>query len=254
MRGGITPVLRRDNQTTHNRVIVDIIDFLVHHLIRIDLLRVNAFLPYLMFLEFLVRSAEIGELIDQPVTLFQFDLGWERMRSETLEMAQGRWQIGAMEDGVKMVFHDDPGVDLELPVFPAMNQGVDENVAAGRRGENREPFNYRGGDEIGGVRLADAIAGSHEGRREYGMRGGKCVLQWLSDGVARTSAFPDGVWERGKVQTRPRKRTGRSWNQLYARAEDHVNSLVRSKKMTVPFPPRLLFLGYTFTNSLSTII
>ncbi len=60
-----------------------------------------------------------------------------------------------------MVLHDDPRMDLELPVFVAMNQGVDEEVAAGRGGEDREPFDDGGGDEIGGVGLVDSIAASH---------------------------------------------------------------------------------------------
>ncbi len=72
VRGGIAPMFRRDHQPPLHRVVVDVVDFLVHHLIRIDLLRVNAFLPDLMVLEFLVRRAEIGELIDEPVALFHF--------------------------------------------------------------------------------------------------------------------------------------------------------------------------------------
>jgi hypothetical protein len=176
VRGGVAPVLGTHDQAALNRVVVNVIDFLLHHFIRIDLLRVNAFLPDLMLLEFLVRCAEIGELIDQPVTLFQFNLRQERMGGEALELAQGVRQIGAGEDGVKVVFHDDPGVNLKLPVFAAVEQGVDEDVAAGGRGEDGKPLNDGGGDEIGGVRLADAIAGSHACRRGYEERGGKFVF------------------------------------------------------------------------------
>ena len=157
----------RYNQTTRDRVGVNVINFLVHHLIGIDLLRMNTFLPDLVLLVPLMCRAEIGELVDQPVTLFQLNLRQQRMRGEALEMAQGRRQIRRGEDGVKVVFHDDPGVDLELPVFAAVEERVDEDVAAGRRGEDREPLDNCGGDEVGGVGLVEAVARSHEGRERY---------------------------------------------------------------------------------------
>jgi len=69
---------------------MNVIDFLLHHFIRINLLRVDTFLPDLMLLEFLVRRPEIGELIDQPVAVLCFNLRQKRMSGEPLEMAQGQ--------------------------------------------------------------------------------------------------------------------------------------------------------------------
>ena len=94
----------RNNPATRHGVVVNVIDFLLHHLICIDLLRMNTFLPDLMLLEFFVGCAEISELIDQPVAFFRFNLGEERMGGESLEMAQGHRQLGTGKYGVKMVF------------------------------------------------------------------------------------------------------------------------------------------------------
>ncbi len=133
-------MFRANDQTAHDRVIVNVVDLLEHHFIRFDLLRMNAFLPDLMLLVLLVRRAVIGELVDQPLPLFQPNLREQGMRGEALEMAQCGGQVGAGEDGVKVVLHDDPGMDPKLTLFTAVEQGVDEDVAAGRGGEDGEPF------------------------------------------------------------------------------------------------------------------
>jgi hypothetical protein len=101
-----------------------------------------------------------------------------------------------------MVVPDDLGVNLELPLFTTVQQRVYEYVAAGLRGEDGKPFHNRGGDEVGGLSLVHAIAGSHSPSVRIGRKWQVRFAMRLSDGVALTIAFPDRVWEREKVTFR----------------------------------------------------
>jgi len=67
-------MLRRYNQTAQNGIIVNIIEFLLHHLVAADLLRMHTLLPNLMRAVSLMLGAIISELIEQPFALLQFDL------------------------------------------------------------------------------------------------------------------------------------------------------------------------------------
>ena len=49
-------------------------------------------------------------------------------------------------------------------VLAAMEPRLHEQIAPRRRGENREPGDDRGGDEVYGVQFMDAVAAAHGGR------------------------------------------------------------------------------------------
>jgi hypothetical protein len=62
---------------------------------------------------------------------------------------------------VQMVVQDDISLDLQALMLTAKLEGVHEKVKIGFPGEEGNPFNHRAGDEVGGARFSDAIAGSH---------------------------------------------------------------------------------------------
>ena len=64
----------------------------------------------------------------------------------------------------KWFLHDDPRVDRQSFLAPAEVERAGEDVAAGLRGEDGQPVDDRGGDEVGTLRLADGVAAAH-GRR-----------------------------------------------------------------------------------------
>ena len=78
-----------------------------------------------------------------------------------LRSASTRERSGAGEDGVEVVIEDDPGVDLQALVRAAVLEGADEDVAARRRGEDRQPGDDGAGDEVRLALLEDAVTAAH---------------------------------------------------------------------------------------------
>ena len=70
-------------------------------------------------------------------------------------------------------------------MLAAVFEGADEDVAAGGGGEDGEPLDDGGGDEVGFAGLVDEVAGAH-----LGGDGGEAELR----GQVRSQA---GAWERG---------------------------------------------------------
>ena len=71
MGRGVAPVLRRGDEAALDRVIVDVVDLLIHHLITVDFLRVRAFLPDLMAAFGFVLPAKIIEFAEEPGVVFR---------------------------------------------------------------------------------------------------------------------------------------------------------------------------------------
>ena len=101
-------MLRPCHQPSLNRVIVDIIEFLQHHLVGVNLLRVRAFLPYLMSAFGLMLGAKILELIQQPIAGFLFELVENSLRSMAFEISEHAREVGSSDKGMEMTIEDDP--------------------------------------------------------------------------------------------------------------------------------------------------
>ena len=77
------------------------------------------------------------------------------------EIGQDSGEVRRVDDGVEVVVEDGPRVDFQALVLAAIFEGFDENIAAGRGGEERDPRDDGGRDEVGGVGLVSAIATAH---------------------------------------------------------------------------------------------
>ena len=73
-------------------------------------------------------------------------------------------EIGCGKDGVKVVVGNDPAVDAQPLVLAAMEPRLHGQIASRRRGEDREPGDDRGRDEVRGLRFMDTVAAAHGGR------------------------------------------------------------------------------------------
>ena len=60
-----------------------------------------------------------------------------------------------------MVVQDDPGVNLETFMLSAEFKRAHQNIATGRRGENREPLDNCSCDKVSVIAFMDAIAAAH---------------------------------------------------------------------------------------------
>ena len=140
MRRRIPPMFLRRNQPPQHRIVVNIIQFLLHHLVTSDFLRMQALLPHLVRAVPLMQRTIISELIEQPFALLHLDLLQQGARRKSLEIRQRIRQVRRGENGMKMIIENDPGVNLQTLMLPAMEQGFNKNIATGRRRKNRQPF------------------------------------------------------------------------------------------------------------------
>ena len=60
-----------------------------------------------------------------------------------------------------MVLEDDPGVDLQAFVRPAVFERVHDDLASTRGSKDGQPADDRGGDEVGYLQLLNAIPAAH---------------------------------------------------------------------------------------------
>src|SRR6185437_9608027 len=65
---------------------------------------------------------------------------------------------------------NDPSVDLERFMLATVLERLDEDVAAQRRGEDREPGDCGAGDKVGEVAFENAVAAAHGGGRNMAKR------------------------------------------------------------------------------------
>ncbi len=86
-----------------------------------------------------MRGAEVGELVEQPLAAFGLKLGEDRAGGEGFEVADGIRQLRAGDDGVEVVVEDDPGVEAQSFVLPAVLEGADEDVATRACSLARQP-------------------------------------------------------------------------------------------------------------------
>jgi hypothetical protein len=63
-----------------------------------------------------------------------------------------------------MVIQNDIGIELQAFMLAAKQEGVEENVKIRLSGEERNPFDYREGDEVQTAWLSNGIAASHGSR------------------------------------------------------------------------------------------
>ena len=67
-----------------------------------------------------------------------------------------------MNYGVEMIGHNDPAVELQFLMLAAVVERFRDDVATGRRRENRYPIDNRGGDEVRVMFFVNEIATAHE--------------------------------------------------------------------------------------------
>lgn len=96
---------------------------------------------------------------------------------EALEGVERSGKVAAGEDGVEMIVEDDPGVDFQAAMLPAVEEGLYHYVATRRCGEDGQPFDDGAGDEVRSVGLVNPVAAAH-------------CWSW-GNGVAGTSALPN---------------------------------------------------------------
>ena len=101
----------RGDEAAFDGVVVQIVEFLEHHLVGADGCGVGAFLPDLVFVR-LVRGAVVTELVEEPVAAFFLGLGEELFGGEAFQIAEGGGEVGGGEDGVEVGVEDDVGVDF----------------------------------------------------------------------------------------------------------------------------------------------
>ena len=140
---------------------MQVIDLLMEHFFRDDLLGMKPFLPDLVSAVDLGALLIILELVQDPGLLVLLQPGDEALGGVALEIPDGIGQFVTRGHQVQVVIQDGIGVDFQAFVLAAEPEGVDENVEIGLPGENGEPFDHRAGDEVGDAGLSDGIAGSH---------------------------------------------------------------------------------------------
>jgi hypothetical protein len=109
-------------------------------------------------------ESEVPKLLQQPLPPIGFELLQQLPGGKALEVAEHRGQIGRREDGMEVIVEDHPGMDPQILVLTAVDQRLDEDVAARRAGEDRQPFNNGASDEVGTICLRDSIAAAHNVR------------------------------------------------------------------------------------------
>ena len=101
---------------------MDVVDLLHHRLVRVDGLRMVAFLPELPGAARLVRGLASGEEVEQPGAPLGGELGEQLAGGEFLLLARpptslfpsassvghDAREIGGMHDGVEVILQDDP--------------------------------------------------------------------------------------------------------------------------------------------------
>lgn len=167
-------------------IMVQVLELLQHGLVAQDGLRVNAFLPDLMLARRLMRGAVGAELVQEPRAALDLELRENLARGELLQITYRLRQVWPGDDGMEVVIEDHPSVEFQAFVLAAVGEGADKDVAAGGGGEDGEPLDDRGGDEVRRVRFVDAVAAAPR----------QSLAETEFRGQVRSQT---GVWERGKI-------------------------------------------------------
>ena len=92
----------------------------------------------------LMRRALITQLAEHPIASFCLQLFDEPPCSVAFQIGEDA-QIGRGNNGVEVRLENDPGMDLERFMRATVFEGLHEDVAAGRVGEDGEPGDCRAG-------------------------------------------------------------------------------------------------------------
>jgi len=161
MRGGIAPVFGRSDPSSAQWVMMDVVQLLEHHRVVEDGLGMVAFLPDLITAVGLVGLAKRFQAIKEPAASFAIKLLQETAGGEFLQVAHDSGEVRGGYDGMEVVLHDNPCVELQLLVSSAVVEGADQDVAARGGGEDWKPADDCGGDEVRSVGFVDAIDATH---------------------------------------------------------------------------------------------
>ena len=121
-------MLRRRDPPAFHRIIVQILQLLVHHRVIGDNLRMRALLPDLVFVWFVCRTP-VTKLLEQPGPSFHRKLENDFAGRKTFEITQDSRQVRRGQDGVEMIVQDDPSVDFQGFALTAMFQRTHQDVA-----------------------------------------------------------------------------------------------------------------------------
>ena len=112
-------MLGRCGHAAFDRIIVQIVEFLVHHPISHDRLRMRSFLPDLMCAR-LMRGPVILQLVKQPMTSFRFQLNDDLTSSKALQITQNGRECGSRKDRVQVIVQDHPAINFETLMLSTM--------------------------------------------------------------------------------------------------------------------------------------
>ena len=163
VRRRVAPVLRCFDQAASHRIEVQIPQLLEHRLIAADRLRMRALLPDLMRAVPLVRGLEELELAQQPLPALGPELLEDAPRGEAFQITEHAAQLGRGEHRVEMVVEDHPAVDAQRLVLAAVAERGYEDVSRRGAGEDGEPLDDRGGDEVRKRLVMHAVTAAHGG-------------------------------------------------------------------------------------------
>lgn len=125
-----------------------VLQFLQHHLVAPDCLRMNSLLPDLVITLVSVRGAEVSQLIQQPFAALNLKLLKNRVGRELLKVGQHVRQAWPRHDCMEVIVHNHPRMNPQLFLLTAIFERMYDDLAASGCREDREPFDNGRGDEV----------------------------------------------------------------------------------------------------------
>ncbi len=154
--------------STPQWIVVDVLNLLPHHLVRLDNFRVTTFLPKLMgLIDFVSELVESQFLQKRFVTFFLHPLD-DGGRCEGFELSDTLVQLRANADPMQVIFHDHKCVHRDVTLSLEESPAFKDHIRKFRPGEHREPSDNRVCHEVGVVVVAKAIARARHGGRRSG--------------------------------------------------------------------------------------
>jgi hypothetical protein len=141
---------------------MQVVDLLMQHLFRDDLLGMKPFLPDLIVAPGLGWLLIILELIQNSGLLILLQPGDEKLGGIAFQIPDDIGQFVTGDYQVQMVVQDGIGIDFQALILAAEPEGVNDYVEIGFPGEDGNPLDHCAGNEVGDARFSDSIAASHE--------------------------------------------------------------------------------------------
>lgn len=110
----VPPMNRIVDVTTTQRIVVDVLDLLPHHVVRFDDFGMAAFLPYLKVLVDLVPQFVVLQFLKQSLVSHLLHLADNRTGCERLVFGDTLCELWTNRDPVKVVFHHDKTKDVDV--------------------------------------------------------------------------------------------------------------------------------------------